>query len=587
MRNVRLYFIFFFILLFSSSIVSAGFWDWITGKATTLSYTTTLSYVCTGGNQLIGDVNNDGVINTIDRTIITKVYQKTISTDNQDICCGDVNNDNKIDINDFLKVSNYILYQTKCFPRGYSCSLKENCADNRDNDCDKLIDGNDNDCVKETIVAQTTVTGNPVICDSYGDLNDDGYVTSEDVTLISKCILELPECTSEQRLRADVNNDRTVDMGDVVTIGNYIAGVINTFPACSKTSPCDSYGDLNNNGYVNLRDAELIAKCILGLPECTAEQKSRADVNNDGTVNMGDVILLESFVSGTTATFPICTKSITVISPNGGETWKIGRTYIIQWKNPNLISSLNIDLYKGNIFFGGIGGVAVSENAPAPTSYRWTIPTILNGANLISGSDYKIRIEANNNAAIYDDSDNYFSIVSSTTTCTDSDGGKNFYVKGQAKTGTMDYIYDKCGSSGKLEELYCDVDGRLNNYIYECPYGCLDGACLTKQISPKIQNLGTYCKDGTVTFVIKNSGTTDISVEMKPITKECTGIMEVPVTIEAGSYASFYVSGCASGKVHTYQFIGPSNNITAAAYCYSVKAKSSYTLTFYKEWNLF
>lgn len=67
-------------------------------------------------------------------------------------------------------------------------------------------------------------------------------------------------------------------------------------------------------------------------------------------------------------------------------------------------------------------------------------------------------------------------------TCADSDGGRDYYVKGKAKTGTMDYIYDKCLQNGRLEELYCDVDGRLNNEIYVCPNGCKDGACIKREV---------------------------------------------------------------------------------------------------------
>jgi len=78
--------------------------------------------------------------------------------------------------------------------------------------------------------------------------------------------------------------------------------------------------------------------------------------------------------------------------------------------------------------------------------------------------------------------------------CTDSDGGKNYYVKGTT-IGTSpgsDYpriinATDKCGDSTHLYEYSCFytknvVDGTPGYYFgsetYECPYGCIDGACI-------------------------------------------------------------------------------------------------------------
>ncbi|MBW2978085.1 hypothetical protein KY331_04535 [Candidatus Woesearchaeota archaeon] len=79
-------------------------------------------------------------------------------------------------------------------------------------------------------------------------------------------------------------------------------------------------------------------------------------------------------------------------------------------------------------------------------------------------------------------------------TCTDSDGGKNYFVKGEV-TGYsnqppelftfVDCCVDsedptgKCVSIGDtVVERYCE-DGYWNSFVYkECPYGCKNGACL-------------------------------------------------------------------------------------------------------------
>lgn len=88
-----------------------------------------------------------------------------------------------------------------------------------------------------------------------------------------------------------------------------------------------------------------------------------------------------------------------------------------------------------------------------------------------------------------------------TVTCTDSDNGKNYDVKGSAtsvkcvdqsncKTAT---VIDICGkdanvggtpqTSNSLQEFFC-YDGYSYVDFYECPYGCLDGACMQPRQTP-------------------------------------------------------------------------------------------------------
>ncbi|MDD5086459.1 MAG: DNRLRE domain-containing protein [Candidatus Nanoarchaeia archaeon] len=83
--------------------------------------------------------------------------------------------------------------------------------------------------------------------------------------------------------------------------------------------------------------------------------------------------------------------------------------------------------------------------------------------------------------------------------CTDSDGGKNYYIKGTTY-GTTKCIHqsecspstvtDKCGvcdpvcheSETILQEFYCGEDGYLYVEGYTCPNGCSDGACIEEYL---------------------------------------------------------------------------------------------------------
>ena len=68
------------------------------------------------------------------------------------------------------------------------------------------------------------------------------------------------------------------------------------------------------------------------------------------------------------------------------------------------------------------------------------------------------------------------------TACTDSDGGKNYSVKGTASQSGFDSDSDWCESNTVLREGICDYSRVGPNYLnyvpYTCPHGCRDGACL-------------------------------------------------------------------------------------------------------------
>lgn len=68
-------------------------------------------------------------------------------------------------------------------------------------------------------------------------------------------------------------------------------------------------------------------------------------------------------------------------------------------------------------------------------------------------------------------------------TCTDTDGGKNYFVKGTVEHRWPDQApqiqTDGCSSSTGLVEKYCAPDGGRTEY-YNCPGECRDGACVER-----------------------------------------------------------------------------------------------------------
>jgi len=61
--------------------------------------------------------------------------------------------------------------------------------------------------------------------------------------------------------------------------------------------------------------------------------------------------------------------------------------------------------------------------------------------------------------------------------CDDSDGGKDYYIRGQTTDSGITRI-DDCGRDNKVQEYYCTSSNRVEHELYPCPSGCKDGACI-------------------------------------------------------------------------------------------------------------
>jgi len=85
--------------------------------------------------------------------------------------------------------------------------------------------------------------------------------------------------------------------------------------------------------------------------------------------------------------------------------------------------------------------------------------------------------------------------------CVDSDGGKDYYVKGVVKSKDMSAT-DACGvnidgvyNKNILIEHYCSENAWMHEN-FECPNGCKDGACLPE---------GNFCGDGVCAGVLESN----------------------------------------------------------------------------------
>jgi predicted glutamine amidotransferase len=94
--------------------------------------------------------------------------------------------------------------------------------------------------------------------------------------------------------------------------------------------------------------------------------------------------------------------SLTVKSPNGGESWVVGTKHSITWSVSNLSGYVKIELLK----LGSPVRTITSTAAASSGSYIWSIPI-----SQTSGNDYRIRITSTSNKAVADTSDANFTIT--------------------------------------------------------------------------------------------------------------------------------------------------------------------------------
>ncbi len=148
--------------------------------------------------------------------------------------------------------------------------------------------------------------------------------------------------------------------------------------------------------------------------------------------------------------------SITVVSPDDGETWKRGNAYPITWKytgSPG--SSVSIVLFKGDSQV-----YTIASSTPVGTggsgSFDWKIPS-----DKPLGSDYKVRVQSISQPAIKDTSNNHFIISPATTTPSSitvtSPNVKETWQRGTKHTVTWSYTGNP-GSKVKITLLKSGVE---------------------------------------------------------------------------------------------------------------------------------
>jgi hypothetical protein len=95
----------------------------------------------------------------------------------------------------------------------------------------------------------------------------------------------------------------------------------------------------------------------------------------------------DAFVVATEKIGPEPLASLTLTSPNGGESWRRNESRQITWTASGVTENLVIELMQGPTLLG----VIATGIAPASGSYTWTVGRLVDGT-FLSGTNLKIRI---------------------------------------------------------------------------------------------------------------------------------------------------------------------------------------------------
>jgi PKD repeat protein len=138
-----------------------------------------------------------------------------------------------------------------------------------------------------------------------GDLNRDGTLTPADAVIA----LHLAASDGWDPA-ADMNSDDCITSLDALMILS-----VTPTTQSSREPPCDSYGDVDDDGYVTIDDYDLVRSYVGGgwdavksKTSLTSEEefKRRADIDGDDKVSFFDSVFIDHYINGTCDTFPLC-----------------------------------------------------------------------------------------------------------------------------------------------------------------------------------------------------------------------------------------------------------------------------------------
>lgn len=151
-----------------------------------------------------------------------------------------------------------------------------------------------------------------LFCGNYGDINGDKKIDQSDATKLNEYVGN-PNSLDEYFIKAgDVNNDKTTNSIDVVTIARAAQQLITTFDVCSKTKPfsCGALGEIDGDGLITNLDATQVGRYVAGSIQLTPEQLQNADADKNGKIDIVDALFIARYAEGLDSKLKGCSNII-------------------------------------------------------------------------------------------------------------------------------------------------------------------------------------------------------------------------------------------------------------------------------------
>lgn len=206
--------------------------------------------------------------------------------------------------------------------------------------------------------------------------------------------------------------------------------------------------------------------------------------------------------------------SIRIISPNGGETLTIGKSYKVTFSSAGDVGSKSIFLRKYSDDHIDIGSVLIGTVGSNEYEYTFTVPVDTTPTR-IDTPVYKVQVQSdkyNEGMGVADESDGYINIVSNSPNKS-VDNGKITIIDNSQVTVYPSEGVDDFGSQGKcgfsvsspaansIVKFPLTISGTVDNSNYEelgCRWIISEGQAATAQLYYNYKNQGWSALDDVV-----------------------------------------------------------------------------------------
>ncbi len=206
---------------------------------------------------------------------------------------------------------------------------------------------------------------------------------------------------------------------------------------------------LLKGGVVNRTVKSFASKGTVGSGSCNWTIPSNQAPGADYTIRVTSTSN-GAYTDTSDSDFTIAAPTVTVVSPNSGETWPAGSRQTIRWNytgNPG--TYVKIELLKGGVVNRIIKSFAL-KGSEGNGSCNWLIPS-----TQVTGSDYGVRITSTSNGSYRDSTDNDFTIAGpppppANVSASDGTYVDRVEVTWATSSGATSYTVYRATSSGNL-----------------------------------------------------------------------------------------------------------------------------------------